>query len=167
MTAFNKNHPDLLKVYTEVILTRKVDYFFLDDVIDELIETHEKLPSVYSIIQMVSKKKFIDGQKDDSKFQAELKREAERFEVVKADCLKVISQTDIDNYVSFWLKYVFSADLEANLSSWGVGKKLFEKSALFDLHRAKFDPKRAVAIGKEKMAKLDQDKKNKTYSLPN
>ena len=166
LTAYNKNHADLLKVYTEVIETRNVDTFFLDDVVDELIETHERLPSVYTIIQMVGKKKFVDGQRDKSEDDHKLERENKRFEVVRADCLKVVGEEGIEKFMTFWLKYVYGPELETQLAGWGVGKKLFEKSALFDLHEAEFDPKKAVAIAKAKMQRILDARENKKHYYP-
>ena len=137
-----------------MIRSRGVDLFFLEDVVDEIISTHEKLPSVYQVLQMIGNRKNQDVDKKDRDFNQKLKTENDKFELAKKEIVGVLGEDAIGNFIPFWLKYVFGADLESDLKTMDLKLTLFEKPAVFDLHEAKCDPKKAVVIGRKKQARL-------------
>ncbi len=88
--------------------------------------------------------------------EKEFYRQEEKLEQVKEAAKKIFGDdyaTAVSKFIFYWYAGVYGKDALKNLEEWGLSMRLFEKPALFDLHQANFDPKKAVLLGRQKLEK--------------
>jgi hypothetical protein len=143
---------EVLDGYAEKLY--KYNLYDIRDIMDALSNDAGKyFPSLSEIIpQLQARKKF--KEQTDFSYKNDLVKEDKRFKQLLDELTQRVGIDGVDRYYEFWAKHVYGDHFLQAVTQQGMNAKIFLKCALFDLNEATGDPKRAVTVGRNKLARI-------------
>ena len=122
-----------------------IDVDLLEEAIDDMVSKFDTFPSIKAI------KDFMRGYwiSSDKRIEERFKRDAEHKKLFTAEKVRhgrlrkifvdKLGEEKLEPYIKFWCQMYFGSNFNKNVIKAGLPIMLWEKCALFDWEKAKFD----------------------------
>lgn len=124
---------------------------------NSIVETEDRFPSIASLIENI---RSLVGEKDhkrefaDDAFGRKFTQEQLRLDEINKQFEKISTPDVKEKYIKAWFIGVYGKKALDALGSMDMNVGVFEKPAMFDLADAQMNSKRAIEIGRKKLARI-------------